>query len=62
MNNNSILLGLDFFLDMEDEYKRRYSNGSQTEDDKRAEQHHHKAIFDALNQALDHERPYKDRG
>lgn len=61
MNNNSILLGLDFFLDMEDQYRRRYSN-IQSEDEKRAEQHHHKAIFDALNQALDQERPYKDRG
>ena len=62
VNNNSILLGLDFFLDMEDEYRRRYNNEGKSEDEKRAEQHHHKAIFDALNQALDQERPYKDRG
>jgi hypothetical protein len=27
-----------------------------------AENFHHKAIFDAFNDALDHERPYKQKG
>lgn len=48
---------------MEDEHKRshQYEN-SEDEQKERFTQYSHKALFDAFNQALDSERPYKEKG
>lgn len=70
--NASLLLNLDFYVEMEDEYKRRFKYGrivdgtspdvNTSPDLEKAEEFHRKALFDAFNQALDIERPYKDKG
>ena len=55
---------------MEGEYHRQYTYGAMLEasasqdvlDQYKYDQRHHKAIFDALIEALEMERPYKDKG
>ena len=46
---------------MEQEYSRRFPN-NEIGIDNTSKQAHHKALFDSFNQALDLERPYKDKG
>jgi hypothetical protein len=67
-NHQTTILSLDYFIKMEDMHKNK-SQGDIIDLTESARvsylQHesvHHKAIFDAFNQALDIERPYKEKG
>lgn len=54
---------LEFFIDTEKEFKQHNGDIDLTESqNQRYELNDHKAIFDALNDALDQERPYKQKG
>jgi hypothetical protein len=70
-----VLLSLEFFIEIEEEFNRRYKYGKRvldknnigeneadSKEKERADQYFHKAIFDGFNHALDLERPYKERG
>ena len=68
-NNGSTLLSLEYFIEMEEEYQRKYNYEKLLDEEQkdnalsdRNEQTHHKALFDAFNLALDMERPYKEKG
>jgi hypothetical protein len=61
--NDSNLLNLNFYVKVEIGYNRRFPQ-TEEENAKAREllKFHHKALFDAFNEALDLERPYKDKG
>jgi hypothetical protein len=64
------MLSLEYFIQCEDLYQVNYGKKERdpnlTESGKQSylkhENVHHKALFDAMNQALDQERPYRERG
>ncbi len=59
---------IEFFMKIEDQYKKVHGQPPDdlTESARSTylnhESVHHRSIFDAYNQALDIERPYKERG
>eukprot|EP00347_Sterkiella_histriomuscorum_P003387 403364494 len=62
-NSSQPVLSDNFFTKVETRFKLTNSQSDdKTETEIQAEEFHHRAIFDAFNQALDIDRPYKERG
>lgn len=60
--NESSLLNLNFYVKCEIMYGGKYPMAEESKELKDQIKFHHKALFDAFNEALDMERPYKDKG
>lgn len=61
--NDSSLLNLNFYVKCEIMYGGKYPLDQEVSKELRDHiKYHHKALYDAFNEALDLERPYKDKG